>query len=219
MIDFNNEQEQRQRNYGPVPAGSMVLCKIRIEKPNRPAGDDPYISMAKSGLRGLWVKVEVVSGEYAEVFWYENMWLPAAHQKCTLDEGQTKACNMWGARMRAILEASNGFMPKDDSPKAKRARDISSWFDFNERVFPVRVGIAKEPYVKGDKVYWNNAIAAIITPDKKEYRQIMDGGEIITDGPVTGDGSKRPVQNGSGFPDDPGYEQPPASAYESDVPF
>lgn len=53
MLDLTNECEQREFARGPVPEGSIVMVEIEILKPNqeRQAHDNPFISVASSGLR------------------------------------------------------------------------------------------------------------------------------------------------------------------------
>ena len=54
MLDFNNEEELKNPNYGPVPAGSKVMVSITVEMPQYAVEDQPYVSKTKKGLRGLW---------------------------------------------------------------------------------------------------------------------------------------------------------------------
>lgn len=216
MLDFNTETAQREFVEGPVPAGSRVLVKLTLERPQHTTPDHEYVSKAKTGLLGLWVKYEVASGAYQGVRWYENLWLPQGMQKIDLDAGRRTACNVSGAKMRAILEAAKGVMPKDDSPKAARARQVSDWLDFMDLTFPVRVGIDKQPVEKDGRTYWNNSTVAIITPDKAKYAELMRGGEIIVEGPITG-GDKAPALS-SQQAAIPGWDTPPVDTYD-DMPF
>jgi len=221
MLDFNGEEEQQSRNYGPVPTGSIVFLTMSVEKPTFVAPENPYVAISKGGLRGLWVKFEVVRGTYAGCSWYENVWLPKGMQQIRLHEGQETACNMSGAKLRAIVEAHRGIFPKDQSPQANRQRQTSDWLDFNGMEFPCRVGINNKPHEKNGKTYWNNLIGMVITPDKAEYAEVKKAGEIITDGPVVGTGTPRQQaqSQGDGFggddgmpwsdPDDPGASEVP----------
>jgi hypothetical protein len=221
FLDLNNEEEQQQRNYGPVPSGSLVLCRITIEKPQYSDQGNSFISRSQHGMLGLWAKIEVVAGTYAGVYWYDNIWLPISQQKVPLNDGQQTACRMGGARIKAVVEACRGISPKDDSAKAKRDRNIEI-LDLNGMEFPARLGISNKPGKSKDgRMFWNNIVGAVITPDKSEYKEIRNGGERITDGPVVGKESAnqtqtQPSQNGY---DDPGYDAPPASAYDDSVPF
>jgi hypothetical protein len=219
MIDLNNEEEQRSRNYGPVPSGSIVFIKMALEKPRYPAPEvHEFVSISKGGFLGLWVKFEVAEGTYAACSWYENLWLPQGHQNVSLSDGQVKACNMSGSRIRAITEASRGVSAKDTSAQAARKRQLGDWLDLNGMEFPARVGIAKESYEKDGKTYWNNTIAQVITPDRKEYAEVRQLGEIITNGPTTGEGNGNGKRGGARS-DDGDYDRPPVDVYEYDQPF
>ena len=190
MLDFNGEEQQKQRAYGPVPAGSRVLLRMDLVKPRYADEQHEYVQRAQSGLRGLWVEFTVAFGTYEGVRWRENVWLPTGHQSVRLTEGQTKGCNMWGSRLKAALEASRGISPKDTSPKASRARQTQDWMDFHGLEFPAVLGIANESYTgRNGNEYWNNTMSRVVTADDNDYRTIMDGGEIITDGPIVGKGS------------------------------
>ena len=92
--------------------------------------------------------------------------------------------------LRAIIESVRSIDPKASDQKATRARQINSWLDFDGLEFPVRLGIDKRPYEgKDGKTYWNNRLGNVIPCTAKEYADIMAGGEIITDGPVSGEES------------------------------
>ena len=220
MLDFNNEEQQRVRAYGPVPAGSRVLLRMELMKPQFADTDHAYVQLALSGLRGLWVEFTVLSGTYEGVKWRENVWLPKGMQNVSLSEGQAKGCNMWGARLKAILESASGISPKDDSPKASRARQTQDWLDFHGVEFPAAVGISNKPYTgKDGNTYWNNALSRIVTADDKDYRALMDGAEIITDGPVVGKGdtAQRSEPEASTGDVPPWGDIPPPD--DSDIPF
>lgn len=222
MLDFNNEAEQKNTNYGPVPAESKVMVSITIETPKYSVDGQPFVSQAKSGLRGLWCKFTVVGGVYDEVSWYENLWLPAGYQVIRLEEGQQKTCNRSGAIIRAIIEAHRGIKPKDTEPRAVSARRINDWTDLSGMEFPAKLGISREPYTgKDGKQYWNNYVMSVITPDKDEYRTIKSGHEIITNGPVTGNGATQKPQTYTAPPEADTYGQPfPTGPSEyDDAPF
>ena len=187
MLDFNNEAEQKNTNYGPVPAGSKVMVSITVEMPQYAVEDQPYVSKTKKGLRGLWCKFSVTCGAYEGVSWYDNLWLSTGYQVIQLEEKQQVACNRSGALIRAIIEAHRGIKPKDIDPRAVSARCINDWTDLSGMEFPAKLGISKKSYTgKDGKEYWNNYVMSIITPDKDEYLAIKSGHEVITDGPVAG---------------------------------
>lgn len=176
MLDFTNEQEQTERNYGPIPAGSIVIVKLELQDaPNNMAGNEPYIYMAKSGLLMLNFKCSVTDGDYAGVHWYQRITLPARAQRIGLDPKQETACSIGGSMLKAILQA------------AQKPLQINSYQAFNGLTVPAKIKIANNPYEKGGNVYWKNEIAKIITPDMPEYMKVKQARQIINqNGAVTG---------------------------------
>lgn len=221
MLDFNNEQEQKTRNYGPIPTGSAVLVKISLVKPQYPDRNNEYVSRSKTGLLSLYVQYDVVCGTYQGCSWRENLWLPQPLQTIMLTDGQKTACNMAGAKLRAMTEAHRNILPKDDTPKATRARQIQDWLDLNGFEFPVIVGIDKKAYEKNGNTYWNNTTIRVITPDKEEYANIMEGGEIITNGAINGNGSARnqETEDPDAWRSDSGPAFPSEASGMDEVPF
>jgi hypothetical protein len=189
-INLNDEQEQRLSNYGPVPAGSKVLCRITLEKPKYAAPDDECVSVTKGGLLGLYAKIEVIQGKYEGVRWYENIWLPKRCQSIPLTDGQTTACNRSGAIIRAIVEAYRRVSSKATDTRSCQERQINAWTDMDGMEFPAVMGISKDPYeAQNGNTYWNNYVVRVLTPDAKEFNAILAGKEFISDGPVTGEKS------------------------------
>lgn len=186
-IDFNNEEQQKDRSNGTIPPNSKVLVSLSVERPNYAHELNGHIAVSKAGLLGLWVKYSVAAGTYEGTCWHENIWLPEGQQELrSMDERQRLACRIGGTRLRAIVEAGRRIHPEDRSPGACRARQIQDWLDLDGMTFPIRVGIEKEAKQgrKSGAYFWPNRTAAIITRDKREYAELMDGGEIISDTPI-----------------------------------
>lgn len=216
-FDFNKEPDQQTRPQGPIPAGSMVMVRASVRQPKNPAPGIEGAAEGKSGLYYLDMEFEVISGRFQGLKIWENFMLPKGAQRINpMSQGQAKACDIASSRLKAMLNAVHKLLPSDDSPQAVRKRNISSWYDFNGLEFPVRVGIASEPNEKNGNIYWNNTITSIVTPDAKQYDDLMRGDEFITDGPTTGNGKAAAKSNGQ---NDPGFDTPPTSAYSDDVPF
>lgn len=198
-IDFNNEEEQKERSNGTIPPGSKVLVVLSIEKPTYAHDLHDYVSVSKQGLLGLWVKYTVIAGTYEGSKWHENIWLQEGQQEINLNDGQRTACRIGGARIRAIIEASRGIMPEDKSPKAARARVIGDWLDLNGMRFPVKVGISKEAVKsKSGQLFWPNVTLAVLTPDKEDYTGIMEGGEVISSSEIPSLPNNAPTRRNSG---------------------
>lgn len=189
MLDFSNEGEQREFGNGPVPAGSIVLVEMEVLQPSedRRASENPYISVAQSGLRQIYCQFAVTKGSYSGVSFRQNITLPLAGQTARLSPNQEKACTIGGATLKAICLAAK---------KPTKIKDVTS---LSRLVFPVRVKINDRPTEKDGRVYWNNEIAHVITPDKEAYSEVLSQGEIIAaDGPVTADATRsKPQDNGS----------------------
>ena len=218
MYDFNQEEDQKTRASGPIPAGSSVLVRLSIRKPKFTDDNSDIIGRTQRGMLFLDAEYEVIAGQFQGNKVWENLWLPLGLQRAILSDGQKTACNIAASKMKGILNAARGVMPKDDSPQANRKRQTQSWLDFNHLVFPVTVGIANEAVEKNGRTYWNNTISRIVTPDDSRYTELMEGGEVITNGPITGDGKQRRNGSHSGN-EDPGYDSPPADAYDDEIPF
>lgn len=218
-IDFNNEDAQKEFANGPVPAGSKVMLRLTIEKPNYESKPGSFVAQAKSGMLGLWCKFEVIHGTYEGVSWRENMWLPEGVQRVSMTEGQKKAVRIAGAKLRAIVEAHRHISPVDRTPEAQQCRQVHNILDFNGMEFPAKVGIEKEGREYNGKTYWNNILSTVITIDKPEYQQIVNGGEIITDGPTEGTGGVRNQQSGGTNNDFYDRAFPSENPAMGDIPF
>ena len=210
MLDFSNAPDQREFGNGPVPAGSIVIVQMEVLQPHesKRAADNPYISVAQSGLRQIYCQFSVAKGSYSGVSFRQNITLPLGGQNMRLSANQEKACNIGNATLKAICLAAK---------KPPKINDVTSLTGLS---FPVRVKINDMPTEKDGRVYWNNEIAIVITPDKEAYGEVMRDGEIIlADGPVTGDasraqGTSRPSGNGH-LP----YDDTPAPSECDSVPF
>ena len=220
-IDFNQAEEQRERAHGPVPAGSRVLLEMEIMKPRNESQQMPFVAVSSKKLYMLWVELRVVSGTYEGVKWRENWLLPEGQQRVQLTQGQKTGCRISFSRMRAIIEAARRIAPKDTSPQAASRRNINSWLDMNGMRFPARVGIADDGREYNGRIYYDNTLAAVVTPDKEEYDALMHGGEFINpDGSVVGKNAPAQSQPPMADYDDYGYGGAPfPSEAPSDDPF
>lgn len=209
VYDFSNEEEQREVNYGPVPAGSIVLIKLSIIAPTNGSAEpgSPLIKIGQSGLRMLNIKCEVTEGEYSGVSWYQHLTLPCKAQNISLNEKQATACRIGGATLKAILQA------------AKKPMSVPLSV-FNGLVFPVKVKIRQEPYEsQTGQIYWKNEIARVVTPDDDDYQMIREVRQIINPtGAVTGmeeEGKKRKYKPASPSP----LDVDPSEQRFDEVPF
>lgn len=220
-LDFSNEDDQREFVSGPVPGGSIVIIQLTVLEPqvDNQARDNRFIFQSQKGLRQLYCQFVVVKGTYQGVQFRQNITLPVNQQTERLSDNQIKACNIGGAQLKAICLAAK---------KSLKMQDVT---DLSGMIFPARVKINPRPTQKNDgRVFWNNELALIITPDKEAYTQVMREGEIIMkNGPVTGStaGTNTAGSNDNWAPASPRddffadgsqYENPPVNSYD-DIPF
>lgn len=209
-FDFSKEDNQKEYGlHGPVPAGSIVVVELTILEPHasRQASDNPYISVANSGLRQLYTQFTVDRGQYMGVDWRQNLTLPAAFQDVALNPKQEMACRIGGSIIKAMLQA------------AKRPLAINKLTDLNLLKFPVRVKINPRPYEsKTGEIFWRNELAQVITPDMAPYAEAQRMGEIIVEnGAVKGKEDSQPAEKRNQGYD---YAPPPEADYAIDsVPF
>lgn len=216
VIDFNGEEQQKSGASGPIPEDSVVKVRLHLRqpKPEARAGNHPLVLRTKGSnggapMFGLDAECEVLSGTFAGLRFWENIWLPMGMQQ-GLNDRQATAVQIAGRKLRGITEAVRNVQPDDTSPRAAQARRLNDWAELNGMEFGVVVGI--KPPKAGDK-YVNNNIKRIVTPDHKDYAMVMAGGERITDKPIPA------IPGGGGGYSDPGYDMPPTSAYGGDSPF
>lgn len=225
-FDLNDAEVQAERKkYGPVPMGSKVLIRMEYKEASRnPHPKSNYISVSARGLNMAWVEFTVAAGEYEGVRWRENWMLPAGMQSVSMTEGQTKACSITYSKMRAIVEANRGIDPNDKSAQAAGKRKLGSIMDLNGMTFPAVVGLAKEGREATDRngnsrVYWDNVVSTIITPNRKEYAELMAGGEWINPEGVTSreNGGFRPQAAVPSVPNDDPFGGATDSAFGSEM--
>jgi len=85
--------------------------------------------------------------------------------------GHAQAIEISRSKLRAILDSALGFKPDDVSPQARAARTVSLK-QFEGMTFIGKIGIEKgKPKNDGTGENWadKNILAAVITPDKKEW--------------------------------------------------
>lgn len=218
-MSFDFSQEEAQSEYvpvGPVPGGSIVYVRMNLleatEKNRLP--NNPYVRVSQYGLRQLYASFEVTRGRYAGAAWRQTITLPHGMQNSALDltEGQQTACRIGGATLKAILQASG------------KSLNIPGLAVFNGLVFPVKVRISSYAGTSknGDTIF-RNEISQVITPDKPDYAEMRQLGEIINeDGPVTAKPKNNSGSSGysSGYSSGAyGSESASYSPTVDDVPF
>ena len=179
-IDLTDESEQLTIANGPVPEGSIVMLEMKVLEPNNKANDNPWVGVARTGLRQLYCEFSVCHGSYSGVHFRDFITLPVSQQRISLSSGQERGCLIGGAILKAICQAAN------------KPTKLNDWSSMTGLRFPARVKINPRSSTSkdGTREYWNNSLSTIITPDKDQYAMVVNGGEIINEhGAVTGSGA------------------------------
>ncbi|KAF0234122.1 MAG: hypothetical protein FD177_1034 [Desulfovibrionaceae bacterium] len=173
-IDLNQAEEQKE-SFGPIPPDSMVLVRVTLLCPKNNNGQSNFVGLSDSGYQFLTAELEVLSGSFIGKKFRENLGVAAA-----TDKGM-QGVQIAMRKIRAMVEASRGINPKDQSPAALQSRKLSDWRELDQMFFGIVVGVQKPK--PGDR-YVNNEIKKVITPDHEFYATVMQGGEFISDKPV-----------------------------------
>src|SRR4029077_19663300 len=110
MLDFNNAEPQRE--MGLIDDGTVAVVQINV-RPGH-AGEGGWLKRSKAGeSEALDCEFTVVDGPYAKRKFWTLLTLGG------ISEGQKKAGDISGSRIRAILESARGIKPDDQSDTAK----------------------------------------------------------------------------------------------------
>jgi len=155
------------RDVELIPRNTLATVQMRIRPGN--AGEGGLLKRSKDGgCEMLDVEFVVVDGPYAKRKFWENMILAGT------TDGHAKAVEISRGKLRQILESSRGIKPEDMSPHARTAR-TAELKDFDDVIFIAKIGVEKgEPRNdgSGDNYSDKNILAAIITPDKKDWHPV-----------------------------------------------
>ena len=172
FFDFNDAEQQQSGELLPA----KTLCKVVMVIRPGGYGDDGWRRKSDSGFEYLDAEMTITSAPYAKRKLWQNVGVGGT------TDGHQKAAQISRALLRAALESARGIDPKDESDKARQARQVNGWEDFNELEFAIEVGIDKDKTGQyGDK----NKIQKVITPDHSKYQQIINGETIVPDGVKT----------------------------------
>ena len=180
-IDLNTAGEQQTSTSLVIPPHSKVQVQLSIIYPDagRAGASAPELTRAHSGLEYLATKLTVTRGSFAGKVMYQNFNLANAQTT-----GQQKAVDISIRSIRAMVEASRGIRPKDNSPTATQARKLQRWSELDGLTCFIVVDCEQsQPSHKG-KVYINNRLYSVVTIDDPCYQQLTQQGEIISNEPV-----------------------------------
>ena len=185
MTGLWNDFNSAQGNANLIPKSTMLKVRLTI----RPGGFNDesqgwtggYATRGSTGSVYLNAEYTVLEGQYAKRKIFSLIGLYSTKGP---DWG-----NMGRSLVRGILNSSRGISDKDNSPEAQAKRRIAGFADLDGLEFVVRADLGTD--TNGDD---KNEVRSAVTPDHKDYAQIM--GQI-------------PMGQMGGSPAS-GYGQPPA---------
>jgi hypothetical protein len=155
------------RDLELIPAGTVASVQMRIRPGS--VGEDGMLKRSKDGAcEMLDCEFVVVDGPYSK----RKFWTYFVLEGTTA--GHAQAGEISRGVLRSILESARNIRPDDLGDQA-RARRTASLKDFNDIVFITRIGVEKgKPRNDGTGESWpdKNILAAVITPDKKEWHPV-----------------------------------------------
>jgi len=182
--DFSGAKPQG--GGGLIPKNT--LCPVHLTLRPGGHGDGGWLKRTKAG-NALMLDCEftVIDGEYAK----RKFWGYFTVEGET--EGQLKAVDITRSLLRAVLESARGVKPSDASPGAQEKRKVNNWNDFDGLRFWAVVGVEES---KDAQYADKNKLSAVVTPDRKEWTQIPQGGSA----PPPSPNSSKPSNGTTGRP-------------------
>jgi hypothetical protein len=154
------------RDIELIPHGTIAAVSMHVRAGG--VGEDGKLKRAKSGAEMLDLEFVVVDGPHAKRKFWEYMTLSGP------TDGHAKAAEISRHTLRTIIESARGIKPDDISPQARAARTVSLK-DFDNLTFIAKIGVEKGKARNdnsGENWADNNILAAVITPDKKEWHPV-----------------------------------------------
>ena len=181
-IDLNTAGEQQTGSNLVIPPKSKVQVQLSIIYPDagRAGSSAPELTRAHSGLEYLATKLTVTRGTFAGKVIYQNFNLANAQTT-----GQQQAVEISIRSIRAMVEASRGIRPKDNSPTATQARKLQRWSELDGLTCFIVVDCEQsQPSRSNGRVYINNRLYSVVTIDDPCYQQLTQQGEMISNDPI-----------------------------------
>jgi len=169
FYDFNDAQEQVGGELIPAKTLAKVVCTIRPGG----HGEHGWLTKSDSGFEYLNLELTICSEPMAKRKIFQNAGVGG------VTDGHKKAAEITRSMLRAVLESARGINPKDESDKARQARQVKGFGDFNELEFAIEVGIEKD---KTGQYSDKNKIQRVVTPDHKDYPKVMSGETVVPAG-------------------------------------
>jgi hypothetical protein len=149
-MDFNEAEEQGE--YTLIPANTIAKAALKLKY-----GEDPTnLYVINSGTsESSWLDCEwtILNGSYAGRKVFDKIGV----------SGHETFVKMGKTRIRAILEAARNISPKDTSPEAVKARQISSFRELDGLQVNIKIGVRTD---KTGQYPPKNCVMLVITPDQ-----------------------------------------------------
>ncbi|MCW7552991.1 hypothetical protein NX722_10130 [Endozoicomonas gorgoniicola] len=163
--DFNDATDHG--SYDVIPSGTLVKVRMTI----KPGGFDHaemgwtggYATQGDTGAVYLSAEFTVLEGQYAK----RKIWSLIGMHSPKGPEWE----NMGRSFVRGILQSARGIKADDNSPPAYKARQLQSLAELDGIEFLAKVSTEKDQYDDP-----KNVIKQAITPEHKQYAQLMQGG-------------------------------------------
>ena len=196
MTGLWNDFNSAQGNANLIPKGTLLKVRLTI----RPGGFNDegqgwtggYATRGSTGSVFLNAEYTVLEGQYAKRKIFSLIGLYST-------KGPEWG-NMGRSLVRGILNSSRGISDKDNSPEAQTKRRIAGFADLDGLEFVVRADMGTD--TNGDD---KNEVRSAVTPDHKDYAQIM--GQVMA--PMGGSSAA----GGYGQPSAPQAPAGPAPTY------
>jgi hypothetical protein len=166
------------RDFDLIPSNTVASLSLHILGGG--AGEDGMLKRSKDGrCEMLALEFALLDTEFAKRKFWEN-WIVEGTD-------HAKAIEISHSRIKAVLDSALGLDPKDVSPQARAAR-TKSYKELEGLIFIGKIGIEKGmPKNDGSSDNWpdKNAVAAIITPDRREWHPVVQPPRFNGGGPTT----------------------------------
>jgi hypothetical protein len=162
--DYTEAPPQREMEL--IPHGTVATVSLKIRAGG--VGEGGLLKRSKDGTcEMLDLEFVVVDGPHVRRKFWEYMILAGT------TDGHAKAAEFSRGTLRAIIESARGIKPDDVSPQARQARTIELK-ELDGMTFIAKIGVEKgKPRDgTGDNYPDKNILAAVITPDKREWHPV-----------------------------------------------
>jgi hypothetical protein len=163
--DYTEAPPQRETEL--IPHGTVATVSLKIRAGG--AGEGGLLKRSKNGdCEMLDLEFVVVDTPHVRRKFWEYLILAGT------TDGHAKAAEVSRGTLRAIIESAKGIKPEDVSPQARQARTVELK-DIDGMTFVAKIGVEKgKPRNDGSGENYadKNILAAVVTPDKKDWHPV-----------------------------------------------